>query len=118
MESVPGEWPEGWQVAVAIDDIPASGLSEVIFGQRHVVLIVRTGGDFVAVQGLCPHQMARLGHGTLLDDGRLQCPHHLAKFSLVDGTCDSGWVLPPLKRYATLVRNGHVLVPDPLVPLD
>ena len=53
-----------------------------------------------------------------LDDGRLQCPHHLAKFSLVDGTCDSGWVLPPLKRYATLVRDGHVLVPDPLVALD
>ena len=118
MGSISGEWPEGWQVAVAIKDIPASGLSEVIFTERYVVLIVRTGEDFVAVQGLCPHQMARLGHGTLLDDGRLQCPHHLAKFSLDDGTCDSGWVLPPLKRYATLVRDGHVLVPDPLGALD
>ena len=113
-----GSVPEGWQVAIAIDNIPANGLGEVILGQRLVVLIISCGDEFFAVQGLCPHQMARLGHGSLLEDGRLQCPHHLAKFNLHDGRCDSGWVLPPLKRYATLVANGKVLIPDPLVPLD
>jgi nitrite reductase/ring-hydroxylating ferredoxin subunit len=59
--------------------------------------------------------MARLVNGTLLDDGRLQCPHHLANFNLADGQCDPGWVLPPLMRYATKVQDGHILVPDPLV---
>ena len=109
--------PDGWQVAAAIDAIPESGLFEVMFGARDVVVIARTGEGFAAVQGLCPHQMARLALGSLLEDGRLQCPHHMAKFSLEDGQCDSGWVLPPLRRYATRVVDGHVLVPDPLVAL-
>ena len=110
--------PQGWQVAVALDDIPANGLAETLMGERNLVLIVQRGDGFTAVQGLCPHQMARLVHGAVLPDGHLQCPHHLAKFNLEDGTCSAGWILPPLKRYATLVRDRHVLLPDPLVPLD
>lgn len=110
--------PEGWQVAVAVAAVPASGLAEALLGERHLVLVVRRGDDYIAVQGLCPHQMARFANGTLLDDGRLQCPHHLAKFDLETGACSAGWVLPPLKRYATRVHDGHILVPDPLVPLD
>lgn len=110
--------PEGWQRAAAIESFPANGLQEVVFGHRQIVLIVKQGDKFLAVEGLCPHQMTRLVRGTLLDDGRLQCPHHLARFSLQDGMCDAGWILPPLKRYATLVCEGHILVPDPLVALD
>ncbi|MBC7136035.1 MAG: hypothetical protein H5U25_10425, partial [Oceanibaculum nanhaiense] len=47
----------------------------------------------------------------------IECPHHRARFRLSDGICGSGWKLPPLKRYATKLHEGVVLLPDPLVPL-
>lgn len=110
--------PPGWQIAVAIEDMPLSGIYEAILGPRQMVVIVRAGGEFIALEGLCPHQMARLGRGMLIDDCWIQCPHHLARFRLSDGVCGPGWVLPPLERYATRIENGHVLLPDPLVALN
>lgn len=104
-------------MAVAVDDMPASGIHEAVFGQT-LVLVVKTPDGFAAVQGLCPHQAARLKDGRVDAEGFVHCPRHMARFDTRDGTCGGGWVLPPLMRYATRVEDGAVLVPDPLVPLD
>ena len=110
------ETPEDWQAVVAVADMPESGIHEVVLGQR-LVLIVRTADGFTAVQGLCPHQAARLKDGRVDAEGFLHCPRHMAKFRLVDGVCGGGWELPPLQRFATKIENGTVLIPQPLVPL-
>lgn len=104
--------PEGWQVALAIDAMPPSGVAEAVFG-RQIVVIVDHGGIVRAYQGLCPHQMARLDLGSV-EDGWLKCPQHMARFRLTDGVCGPGWVLPPLRMYPTMLHAGQILVPDPL----
>ena len=104
-----------WCVAAALSDIPENGLHDVAIG-RTMVLLVRRNDRVMAFQGLCPHQFARLADGLLLADD-LQCPRHLARFRLSDGICTNGWQLPPLERYPVRVKEGAILLPDPLTPI-
>ena len=110
------EAAEDWSVVAAVPDVPVNGLLEVHFG-RHVILLVNAENEIRAFQGLCPHQLARLGEGMLVD-GLIQCPRHLARFNLADGTCSGGWQLAPLRRYEVRIDNGNVLLKKPLVALD
>lgn len=105
-----------WQVVASKNQVDAAGLLDVRVGRRVVLLIARSD-QILAVQGLCPHQHARLSEGAMVDD-TLQCPHHLARFNVEDGACTGGWQLPPLKRYAVRVENDQVLLSDPLTPLS
>ena len=107
--------PPGWQGVASRQVVQQAGMLDVQIGRR-VVLLVSRGGEIIAVQGLCPHQMARLAEGTIVG-GTLQCPHHLAKFNLSDGACTGGWQLPPLRRYAVRIEGDQVLLPEPLVAL-
>lgn len=104
-----------WQVVASKSEVSAAGLHNVHVGRR-VVLLIAQQDQVLAVQGLCPHQHARLSEGMLLD-GAIQCPLHLARFDLADGTCTGGWQLQPLRRYAVRVEGDQVLLPDPLVAL-
>ncbi len=91
-------------------------MHDIVIG-RAVVLLIADTDQIRAVQGLCPHQRARLSEGVLAG-GVLQCPHHLARFNLDDGACTGGWQLPSLRRYAVRVDGDQVLLRDPLVALD
>ena len=55
--------------------------------------------------------------GMLVDD-MIQCPRHLARFSLADGSCSGGWQLAPLRRYEVQIEDGNILLKDPLVALE
>lgn len=112
----PSETSPGWCVATSLSDIPENGLHDVMVGET-LVLLVRRDDQVMAFQGLCPHQFARLADGLLLEDV-LQCPRHLARFRLSDGVCASGWQLPPLQRYPVRIKDGAILLPDPLMPID
>ena len=105
-----------WQVVASLEQVKAAGMHDVVIG-RAVVLLIADADQIRAVQGLCPHQRARLSEGVLAE-GVLQCPHHLARFNLDDGACTGGWQLPPLRRYAVRVDGDQVLLRDPLVALD
>lgn len=105
-----------WRVVAAKSDVLQAGLRDVQVGRR-IVLLVSDGDQVFAFQGTCPHQSARLAHGSLLD-GTIQCPHHLAQFRIADGTCTGGWQLPPLRRYAVRVDGDDVLLSEPLLTLD
>ena len=107
--------PAGWQVAMALDALQDGAPRDVLI-DRQLVLLLREGDQVRAMQGSCPHQFARLAQGQIAE-GWIECPHHRARFRLEDGICGPGWRLPPLKRYATLVHEGAVLLPDPLEPL-
>jgi len=105
-----------WRTIAALADFPDTGLLDVEVDGT-LILLVKQGEDIRAVQGLCPHAFARLAGGRVDDEGELHCPRHLARFSLDDGVCKSGWVLPPLKRYPVRVEDGAVLVPSPLTDI-
>lgn len=105
-----------WTVKASFAEILKSGMLEVRHGRQLVLLIAQDGG-ILAVQGLCPHQLARLSEGSL-HEGQLQCPRHLARFNLSDGASAGGWQLPPLRRYAVRVAGDDVLLPERLIVLD
>lgn len=85
---------------------------EIALGRR-IILLIKSGDEVLAFQGLCPHQQARLAEGAL-QNGTIQCPRHLASFELQDGACTGGWQLPPLKRYVVKVEGDDILLSDPL----
>lgn len=105
-----------WREVAKLSVLDATGLADVAVANA-VILLIRDGDTVRAVQGLCPHQFARLADGTL-SDGWLHCPQHMARFRVADGACGPGWTLPALRRYAVRIEEGAILLPDPLVPLD
>ena len=48
--------------------------------------VFRTGGEFVALFGRCPHSGGSLGHGWI-EEGQVVCPLHRWHFRLSDGRC-------------------------------
>lgn len=106
-----------WRTVASLADFPDSGLLDVEV-EGTLVLLVKQGEDVRAVQGLCPHAFARLAGGRVDEAGTLHCPRHLARFNLDDGACLSGWVVPPLKRYAVRVEDEAVLLASPLLAAD
>ena len=107
---------EGWQAVARLEALVPDKPQEAVVGNR-LVLLLRQGDIVTAYQGLCPHQAARLAFGRVAD-GWLHCPHHQARFNLADGACGPGWQMPALKRFATRIEEGVILLPDPLTPLD
>ncbi|MEO1104152.1 MAG: Rieske (2Fe-2S) protein [Pseudomonadota bacterium] len=105
-----------WQKVAAVSDFIDTDLCEVAVG-NDLVLLVRRGADVHAVAGLCTHAFARLSGGRVDADGHLNCPRHLARFSLEDGRCLSGWAVPPLKRYAVRIDGDDILLTNPLTSL-
>ena len=102
-------------VAAQIDDLAAGTADRAELEQRvsrlcDAVLARPAATQIHAVQGFCPHQMARLSEGGLTPDGCLQCPRHIAMFRLSDGCVTGGWRLQPLRRHAVRIENGRVWV--------
>lgn len=97
-----------WRAVAASRDVPTDKPLEVLI-DGSLMCLARCGEDIVAVQGLCPHQSARLAHG-IVSEGRVHCPRHKASFGLTDGTADPGWDLPPLRRFAIREVDGMIEV--------
>jgi len=110
------EVANNWAVIASVRDVSKTALLEVHVG-RQVVLLVKSGDEIRAFQGLCPHQLARLSEGMLVE-GTIQCPRHLARFDLKDGSCTGGWQLAPLRRFEVRIENDNVLLLNPLVALS
>lgn len=50
-----------------------------------LVAVFLTGGQYFAIDDLCPHMGASLGAGEVCD-GVVTCPWHAWRFSVTDGT--------------------------------
>src|SRR5262249_730927 len=53
-------------------------------GER-LVAVFRKGGQYFAIDDLCPHMGASLGAGYLDDEGIVSCPWHAWRFCVRDG---------------------------------
>ena len=69
-------------------DVPDPGRVIVEVDDTLVVLI-HAGGQYYAIDDLCPHMGASLGAGHC-EDGTVTCPWHAWRFRVTDGTwCDN-----------------------------
>src|SRR5262245_22407050 len=58
-------------------------------GER-LVAVFNRGGEYFAIDDMCPHMGASLGAGYLDDGGVVTCPWHAWRFAVGDGTwCDN-----------------------------
>lgn len=74
------------------------------------IVVVRAGGAYYAVQGLCPHQEAPLADGEVAD-GNITCCLHFWSWRLSDGAPVED-AESPLKTYPVRVSGGAVYLAD------
>ena len=98
----------GLFVAVAkCEDIPVGeGRSFAVDGR--MIAVFNDGGEFFAIDDLCPHMGASLGDG-YLEDGVVACPWHAWRFRVCDGTwCDNPKV--GIDHFPVRIVDGNIEV--------
>ncbi len=80
------------------------------------VLVVNTGGEFRAMQGICTHEYFELDKG-FLTGGSITCALHLSRFDLATGEPLDPPAELPLAMYPVMVESGRVLIEIPDGPL-
>jgi len=93
------------------DEVPANGMKEVELAGK-TVLILNSGGEFYAFQGICPHQEVRLCEG-LFDGSVLTCHEHLWQWEVKNKGAPIGLAEAPLDYYDVKVENGDIYVSVP-----
>jgi nitrite reductase/ring-hydroxylating ferredoxin subunit len=80
------------------------------------VLVVNTGGELKAMQGICSHEYFELDKG-FLTAGSLTCALHLSRFDLTDGEPLDPPAELPLAMYPVVVEDGRIMIEIPDGPL-
>jgi nitrite reductase/ring-hydroxylating ferredoxin subunit len=67
-----------------VGDIPEGEGRSFQAGERLVAVFLQ-GGQYYAIDDLCPHMGASLGGGYLDESGTVTCPWHAWRFRVCDG---------------------------------
>ncbi|MCA8925091.1 MAG: cytochrome P450 [Planctomycetes bacterium] len=97
---------EDWIEVARSDDLVGAGPLAVSARGLDLVL-VRSGAELRAFDGVCPHQGTLLGEGELCD-GQLVCRTHRWRFDATRGQRDGGPEC--LARYPVRARDGRIFV--------
>ncbi len=89
-------------------DVPAGGMKCFEAAQGRKVLVLKSGDDFHAYQGLCPHQDVCLDEG-FFDGSTLTCHQHLWQWDAKTGE-PLGLAEAPLERYDLAHDNGQLFL--------
>ncbi len=74
-----------------------------------LVAIFNRGGNYFAIDDLCPHMGASLGAGELDEEGAVTCPWHAWRFDVCNGTwCDNPRL--SINTYAVRVEGDEIQV--------
>jgi Rieske Fe-S protein len=84
-------------------DIPVGG--GVVFADQKVVVTQPTKGDFKAFTAVCTHQGCVVSN---VADGTINCPCHASKFSIEDGSVQSGPAPSALGTVDVTVKGGEI----------
>ena len=94
------------------------------------VVVVHTGGEIRAFQGICTHEYFELDKGFLTAGGSagpngqpagtLTCALHLSRFDLANGEALDPPAELPLAMYTVVLQDGRILIeiPDEGLPVN
>jgi 3-phenylpropionate/trans-cinnamate dioxygenase ferredoxin component len=107
------------------DAVDVGQMKPFTVGNQKIVLYHLTDG-FFATQASCTHILAPLARGKLLEDCKVQCPFHRARFDIRTGEVIDWANFPPgiqvlnvvrgekaLRIFKVSVKDGSVLVDIP-----
>ncbi|MBX3438540.1 MAG: non-heme iron oxygenase ferredoxin subunit [Planctomycetaceae bacterium] len=98
-----------WHAVAKTQDIP-TGAGRTFAVNGKLIAIFDLGGEFSAMDDLCPHMGASLGEG-YLEDGAVTCPWHAWRFCVKEGT----WLDSPksplrVRTYPVRVEGADILI--------
>ena len=83
--TVPSPGSTGWFPVARAADVGGAPIAVGAGGRPYVVLRLRPGAEVTALSARCPHRLAPLTTGSVVD-GTLECAHHGWRFT-TDGRC-------------------------------
>jgi nitrite reductase (NADH) small subunit len=99
-----------WHRIAAVEDCPPGSGVEAVVGE-HIVALFNVGGEFFALDGVCPHQGGPLGEGEL-NGCVVTCSWHGWQFDVRTGQHQLNRnVVQP--RFETKTEDGGVWVKLP-----
>ena len=112
---------------LAVDEVPAGTMKMAFADGTDQVIVINTGGEIRAFQGICTHEYFELDKGFLTGGGSpgpngqaagtLTCALHLSRFDLADGEALDPPAELPLASYPVVVEGGRILIEVPDGPL-
>jgi 3-phenylpropionate/trans-cinnamate dioxygenase ferredoxin component len=102
---------------LGVDEVPDGTMKMAFVDGTDQVLVVNTGGEFTATQGVCSHEYFELDKG-FLTAGTLTCALHLSRFDLSNGEPLDPPAEEPLAVYPVVVEDGRILIEVPDGPLE
>ena len=100
-----------------LDEVPPGTMKMAIVDGTDQVLVVNSGGQLYAMQGVCTHEYFELDKG-FLTAGTLTCALHLSRFDLENGEPLDPPAELPLAVYPVVIEDGRVLIEVPDGPLE
>lgn len=89
----------------SVADIPVGGGE--VFPDQRVVVTQPSQGVWKAFSAVCTHNQCLVNQ---VADGTITCPCHLSKFSVADGSVQSGPAPEPLPPVKVEVKGGEATV--------
>ncbi|MBA2373658.1 MAG: Rieske 2Fe-2S domain-containing protein [Chloroflexi bacterium] len=94
---------------LGLDEVPDGTMKMAWADGTDQLLVVNTGGDIRAMQGICSHEYFELDKG-FLTAGTLTCALHLSRFDLDSGEPLDPPAELPLAVYPVVIEDGRILI--------
>jgi 3-phenylpropionate/trans-cinnamate dioxygenase ferredoxin subunit len=112
---------------LSVDEVPEGTMKMAFVDGTDQVVVVHSGGEIRAFQGICSHEYFELDKGFLTGGGglgangqpagTLTCALHLSRFDLADGEALDPPAEVPLASYPVTVEDGRICIDIPDGPL-
>ncbi|REF37876.1 Rieske (2Fe-2S) protein [Thermasporomyces composti] len=93
------------QALAKTSEIPVNGGK--VYPEQQVVVVQPEAGSFKAYSAVCTHQQCTV---TAVQDGSIICPCHQTRFSVADGSVQSGPAPEPLPARAITVDGDTIIL--------
>jgi 3-phenylpropionate/trans-cinnamate dioxygenase ferredoxin subunit len=100
-----------------LDEVPPGTMKMAVVDGTDQVLVVNSGGQLSAMQGVCTHEYFELDKG-FLTAGTITCALHLSRFDLENGEPLDPPAEIPLAVYDVVIEDERILIEVPDGPLE
>jgi 3-phenylpropionate/trans-cinnamate dioxygenase ferredoxin component len=100
----------GWVRVASVGDLPERGVLAVEAEGEKIVLVATGDGAYYALRDRCSHADFPLSDGEMIDDERLECQYHGAKFDVKSGRAVALPAIRPVKTYEVKVEGDDLLI--------